>query len=91
MKKARNATFAQIASTGGEMDKKEIIKLFSEFWEIDEAKVTTSLKLNDPSLKDQNSIRFFEFIAAVESNFNVRVKNLSRIATVGDLLDNITY
>ena len=74
---------------GEEMKRNELISFFSEFWKIDSSQVQDTMKLNDETLKNQSSIRFYQFIAALESNYNVKVKNLSKISTFGDLADNI--
>lgn len=62
-----------------------LTKLFSEFWQIDAAHIHDGLKLDDETLKSKMSIRFYQFIAAVESNLDVSVKNIEKIRTFGDL------
>lgn len=71
------------------MEKMELMRFFSEFWKMDSSQIHDNLKLNDETLKNQSSIRFYQFIAALESNYNVKVKNLGRISTFGDLFNNI--
>ena len=56
---------------------------------MDRSQINDAMKLNDETLKNQSSIRFYQFIAALESNYNVKVKNLSNISTFGDLANNI--
>lgn len=70
--------------------KKELISLTSEFWGIPKASVKDSLKFDDKEMKDSSSIRFYQFIAAIESNFNVKVSSLHKIRTFKDLTDNIS-
>ena len=70
------------------MEKSELIRFFSEFWEMDSSQIHDEMKLNDETLKNQSSIRFYQFIAALESNYKVKVKNLSKISTFGDLARN---
>ena len=70
--------------------KKELINLTSEFWGIPKVQVKDSLKFDDKELKDSSSIRFYQFIAAIESNFNVKVSSLHKIKTFKDLIDNIS-
>ncbi len=71
------------------MEKKELIAFFAEFWEIAEDKIVDNLKLDNETLENQSSLRFYQFIAAVESNFNVRVENINNILTFGDLWKNV--
>lgn len=71
------------------MERKELVELFSDFWQVDPSKVTDALKLGNESLKNYSSIRFYQFIAAVESNLNVKVRNLNRVLTFKDLVDNM--
>ena len=71
------------------MDRKDLVRLFSDFWQVDPSEVTDGLRLTSEGLKNHSSIRFYQFVAAVESNFNVKVRNLNRILTFKDLLDNI--
>ena len=74
---------------GEEMERIELIHFFSEFWKIDSSQIYDNMMLNDEVLKNQSSIRFYQFIAALESNYNVKVKNLNRISTFGDLVNNL--
>lgn len=71
------------------MNKKELIKFFSDFWKIDNSNINNNLELNDKKIKNQSSIRFYQFIAAIESNFDVKIKNVENIKTFGDLIKNI--
>ena len=71
------------------MERNELISFFSEFWKIDSSHIHNNLKLNDEILKNQSSIRFYQFIAALESNYNVKIKNLNTILTFGDLIKNV--
>ncbi|MFH1326507.1 MAG: hypothetical protein ABIH59_00070 [archaeon] len=71
------------------MKKEELKRFFSEFWEIDSSKVTENLKIDDSSIKNSNSLRFYQFISAVESNFNVKFKDIHNILTFRDLIKNI--
>ena len=64
-------------------------KFFSEFWKVDVDKITDKLRLDDNSLEDQNSVRFYQFIAALESNLDITIKNVHKIVTFGDLLKSI--
>lgn len=69
------------------VERKELARLFSEFWGIPEADVLDSLRLDDETLENRSSVRFYRFIAAVESNFNVTVKDVNKILTFKDLLE----
>ena len=71
------------------MERSELVSFFSEFWNLDSSQIHDQMKLNDETLKNQSSIRFYQFIAALESNYNVKVQNLTAILTFGDLLKNI--
>ena len=72
------------------MNRKELIQFFSDFWEIDSSKINDKLELNDKTLNNQSSIRFYQFIAAIESNFDVKIMSINKIVTFGDLIKNIT-
>ena len=72
------------------MNKKELIQFFSDFWNIDISKINNKLELNDKTLNNQSSIRFYQFIAAIESNFDVKIMSINKIVTFGDLIKNIT-
>ena len=72
------------------MNKKELIQFFSDFWNIDISKINDKLELNDKTLNNQSSIRFYQFITAIESNFDVKIMSIKKIATFGDLIKNIT-
>ncbi len=71
------------------LKKEELTTLFSEFWSIDQSEIKDDLPLDDKTLKNQSSIRFYQFIAAVESNFDVTVRNINDIHTFKDLYENI--
>ena len=71
------------------MNRKQLEKFFSNFWNIDIKKIKKDLKLGDVSLKDQSSVRYYQFIAAIESNFDVKVINLNNIITFEDLYKNM--
>lgn len=71
------------------MNKNKLKEFFSEFWQIDSHLVKDELKLNSENLKSFNSIRTYQFFAAVESNFNVSIHNIEKIRTFKDLHDNL--
>lgn len=60
-------------------------KFFSEFWEIPEKEINNKTKLNDSDLKNFDSLKFYQFIAAVESEFKIKIEDISTINTFGDL------
>lgn len=70
--------------------KKRLISLTSEFWKIPASKIKDSLKLDNQTLINSSSIRFYQYIAAIESNLGVKVKDLNKIRTFGDLVNNIS-
>lgn len=80
---------ARLVSMDGKMEKVHLINFFSEFWGIDKSEITDPLKMDSQTLEDYSSIRFFQFIAAIESNFNIRVENLDKISNFGDLFNNL--
>ena len=80
----------QIAMLDGKMNKKELKSFFSEFWKIEIDSLKDETLLNNETIKDLNSIRLYQFYAAVESNFDVRIKNIENIKSFKDLLDNIS-
>lgn len=71
------------------MDKEDLKDFFAEFWSIDKSEITDDLRIDDTTLKNQSSIRFYQFIAAIESNFDVRVKDVKNIQTFNDLLESL--
>ena len=73
----------------GEMKKEDLIKFFAEFWGINKSEINDFLKINNQDLENFSSIRFFQFIAAVESNFDVKIENVDKIVTFQDLLNNL--
>lgn len=72
------------------MDKKKFFRFFAEFWEIKESDVNEEIKFDDEDLRNNSSVRFYQFIAALESNFDVKVNNVAEIFTIKNLMDNIT-
>ena len=72
------------------MKKNELISFFSEFWQIDKKLINDSLILDSENLKDFSSIRVYQFFAAIESNFNVKFKDIENIKTFKDLYENIS-
>ena len=87
----RTIIFAHHVYLDGKMpiDIEELKDLFSEYWQIDKKKINLETRLDDESLKNKSSIRFLKFIAAIESNFSVRIKNVNNIWTLKDIIDNI--
>ena len=71
------------------MEKAKLIKFFSEFWGIKESEINNDLVLDDENLHNHSSVRFYQFIAALESNFDVRLENINSIMTFEDLYKNI--
>jgi acyl carrier protein len=73
----------------GKMEKTKLIKFFSEFWGLKSSEINDNLILNDENLHNHSSVRFYQFISALESNFDVTVNNVEDIFTFGDLIKNI--
>jgi len=82
-------TYAVFVMKDGNMEIKKLIKFFSEFWGIKESEIDNDLILNDENLENHSSVRFYQFISALESNFDVVIKNIENIFTFGDLIKNI--
>lgn len=72
------------------MDKKELIAFFSEFWKVNPSEVRDDLKLDSQSLPNNTSIRFYQFLAGIESRFGVSVKSVEKIRNFKDLYSNIS-
>ena len=70
------------------MDNKQLIKFFSDFWKIDASQINENLRFDSSEL-DFDSLRFYQFIAALESNFNVTVGKINELHTFKDLQENI--
>ena len=58
------------------MEKKELIVFVSNFWKIPISEVSPELSFDSQNLKDFSSIRFYQFMAALESNFSIKITNL---------------
>ena len=71
------------------MKKDELTNYFSEFWKVDKSAVKDSLMLDSKSVKGMSSIRLYQFLASVESKFHVKIQNVNKIVTFGDLFRNI--
>ena len=66
-------------------NREEIIQFSADFWQIDPSTIHESLRLDDRDLPNNTSIRFFLFMAQVESHFGMRIENAFEIMTFGDL------
>ena len=71
------------------MEREEILQFCAEFWQVDSSIITDELTLDDTSLPQNSSIRFYQFIAKVEAKFNARVQNVMDVRTFGDLFRNL--
>lgn len=81
--------FVQLVSMDGKMEKAQLINFFAEFWKVNKSEISDSLKIDSEVLENYSSIRFFQFIAAVESNFGVKIENLDKIFNFEDLFNNL--
>ena len=86
---ALKITSVVFAKKDGKMKKEKLIEFFSEFWGIEYTKINDDLVLSDENLNNHSSVRFYQFIAALESNFNVKIKDIESVFTFGDLIKNI--
>ena len=71
------------------MNKEELIKFCAEFWQVEASIINEDLGLNDRDLPNNSSIRFYQFLATLESHFQVRVGDTSNIVTFGDLFKEV--
>ena len=71
------------------MDIDEVKSFISEFWGIGE--FDKDIKFSSRALEGYSSIRFYQFIAAFEANFDTRIKDITRISKLGDLIDEIGH
>ena len=71
------------------MERAKLIQFFSEFWGIKKSEIRDNLELNDENLHNHSSVRFYQFIAALESNFDIKIDNINSIITFEDLYRNI--
>ena len=71
------------------MDSKKIIDFCARFWNVNPSFIKEEIYLDDRSLPNNSSIRFFQFIATMESELKVYVDNVHEINTFGDLFLNI--
>lgn len=70
--------------------RKKIIKLASDFWGVPISQIVDSFAFDDKHIDGNiSSVRFFQFIAAIESNFDVKVKDTHKIRTFEDLMHSI--
>ncbi len=71
------------------MNREDLVIFFAQFWGLVPSQISDSLKLDDSTLKGHTSIRIYQFYAELESKFHVKVKNVGKITTLGDILKNI--
>ncbi len=67
------------------MNREEIVAFCADFWQVNPSVIVPDLKLDDQSLPQNTSIRFYLFMAQVEDHFNIRVENVDEIMNFGDL------
>jgi hypothetical protein len=71
------------------MDKEKLLEFFAEFWNIKKSELKEGIRLSSEDIESFSSVRFYQFIAAIESNFDVKVNNINKINTLFDLLNNV--
>jgi acyl carrier protein len=71
------------------MEQEELIKFFSEYWNIDKNKIDNDLKLSNESIENFSSIKLYQFFADLESKFNLKITNINKIIVFGDIIKNI--
>lgn len=71
------------------IDKKKLIQFCARFWNVEEARINEDFKFDNINLKNLTSIRMYQFLASVESNFKVKVVNINNVLTFKDLLENL--
>jgi acyl carrier protein len=72
------------------MDRQDIIKFCAEFWQVDHSVIEDNLKLDDKSLPNNSSIRFYQFIARLEAHFGAQLENAMEIRTFGDICQSLS-
>ena len=58
-------------------------------WNFDPKVLNSETRLDNSILKNQSSVRFYQFIAAIESNFNIKIEKIGEIIIFGDLLKKL--
>jgi len=71
------------------MDRDRVLSFIAAFWEMPESDVADGVELSEKDIPGLTSVRFFEFIAAIEAEFDVKVANIEKVLTVGDLIENM--
>jgi hypothetical protein len=75
--------------TISEFSKEDYFGFCAEFWEIDRSKLNDQMKFSDKILNDNSSFRFYQFVAALESNFGVQVSDVNNVESFGELYRKI--
>lgn len=70
------------------IEERVLREFFSRFWDVKVEDVADDLMI-DSRIPSFTSIRLYQFLAAVESNFGVIVENVHKIRSFGDLRENI--
>ena len=63
-----------------------IIIFFSEFWQMDIASFTLDIKFDNKEIDNFTSLRFLQFIAAIESNFDFKFDSINELTSMRDLV-----
>ena len=68
------------------ISEESIIIFFSEFWEMDPDSITLATKFDNKKIDNFTSLRFLQFIAAIESNFDFKFKSINELTSMRDLV-----
>ena len=71
------------------MDQEQLRHFCAQFWQVELSRISLDLRLDDPCLPHNTSIRFYQFIAALERQFKVRVNNIDTIITFGNIFQGL--
>ena len=63
-----------------------IIIFFSEFWEMDVDSITLDTKFDNKEIDNFTSLRFLQFVAAIESNFDFKFNSINELSCIRDLV-----
>ena len=71
------------------MERNEIINFSASFWQVDAEIIQDQLRLDDKQLPNNSSIRFYQFLANLESHFKTRIDDIHNVVTFGDLISRL--
>jgi acyl carrier protein len=72
------------------MERKQLEEFTNAFWKLENGRISDSLKFDDSDLSDFSSIRFFQFLTAIEANFDLELEDVASIHTFRDLVKRVS-